>query len=515
MTRSADEALLPVIRAALDQTRSAACITTAELDLPGPEIVYVNPAYCEMTGCQAEEVLGQTPRIMQGPLTSRPVLDRLRSDLEAGRPFEGETVNYRSDGRPYLISWRIDPVVDDEGVTTHFIATQEDITRLRRAERLLAAEQSIDRSVSTLLTRGADTDSNLQSLAANIRSAVAGLSDYGDVAISGSMRLGTSSAAFHAGPDIGGLNLTDSRTEAPYGARSGDHAGRLCVSCSLSNERTGVDGLIVVIDLDEAELDFTDRPGLERAAESARRALDSLAEYERQRFVAIELQRNLLPTQTPTVPGIEFAARYEPGAFATRVGGDWYDVFSDDERLVMVVGDIAGSGIRAASDMGRVRVLTSVLLQQGASVPEVFGSLNRFCSDEDLVATVLAVEIDRQSWAVDVVAAGHPPPVVRGSTAAHVMSLTPGPLLGIGGEPNYSAQPLPVGDHDIVVMFTDGLIEEATETIDVSLAKLAAKIANLPGDTDAVCDQLIVERLAGNPGDDIALLVFQLDRGRR
>ena len=112
MTRSDDETILPLLGAAIEHTRSAVCITTAQLDRPGPHIVYVNPAYCEMTGTTPDEVIGQTPRIMQGPLTSRPVLDRLRADLEAGRPFIGEAVNYRKDGTPFLISWRIDPVLE-------------------------------------------------------------------------------------------------------------------------------------------------------------------------------------------------------------------------------------------------------------------------------------------------------------------------------------------------------------------------------------------------------------------
>lgn len=510
MTPSTDESLLSVIRAALDQSRSAACITTADLELPGPTIVYVNPAYCRMVGRDANEVIGSNPRLMQGPLTSRPVLDRLRADLEAGRPFVGETVNYRKDGQPFLISWRIDPVRDRSGTTTHYIASQEDITVHRHNERLLAAEQTIDRSVSTLLSRPADTGTNLTALAADIASAIAAMIGYGQVALVGSMRLGTSRTEFRTG----GLDHTyDRAIEAarvssgrPVSDRSAD---RSWVGCSLGSERGGIDGAIVVADLRQAELDFIDRQALERAAVCARRALDSLAEYERQRLVAIELQQGLLPETAPTLDGLELSVRYQPGAFATRVGGDWYDVFHEDGRTVLVVGDVAGSGIRAAADMGRLRVLTKVLLQQGLAMPDIFATLNAFCAEEDLIATALALTIDDARAQATVVSAGHPPPIVRRADKAEALAVTPGPLLGIGGSPAYPQRSLTLDADTTVVMYTDGLVERPDEPIDVSLARLAGDVADDQGDVAGLSARLVERRLSENATDDIAVLAFR------
>lgn len=510
MTPSTDEKLLPVIRAALDQTRSAACITTADLDRPGPTIVYVNPAYCKMIGCSAADVIGLTPRIMQGPLTSRRVLDRLRSDLEAGRHFVGETVNYRKGGRPFMISWRIDPVLDQEGTTTHYIATQEDITVRRRNERLLKAEQAIDRSVSTLLSRPADADTNVRALTADIANAIAGLVDYGHVGVIGSIRLGTTRAEFRAGTVDRSHDRSIETARLSNGdSVSGTSDGRRWVGCSLTSERSGIDGAIVVTDLDKAELDFIDRSGLERAVACARRALDSVAEYERQRLVAIELQQGLLPEAAPLVANLDLSAHYQPGAFATRVGGDWYDVFQDDTRTVLVVGDIAGSGIRAAADMGRLRLLTRVLLQQGASVSDVLATLNTFCSDEDLIATVLAVTIDGTGEIATVVSAGHLPPVVRRAAATEILTVAPGPLLGMGGTPHYPEQPLTLDAETTVVMFTDGLVERADEPIDRSLDRLAGDVADDHGEVAGLCERLIDRRLLDSPSDDIAVLAFR------
>ena len=515
MSRSTDETLLPLLGAALDQTRSAACITTADLDPPGPRIVYVNPAYCVMTGRDRDEVVGQTPRIMQGPLTSREVLDQLRSDLDAGRPFVGETVNYRKDGTPFLISWRIDPVLADDGTVTHYIATQEDLTRLRRAERLLAAERAIDRGVSSLLSRAGATADNLRALAESVGKAVGDLVDYGAVTVAGSVRLGTSSAGFRAGAEPADLDPILRSVGAAGGrAVSGSVGGGRWLGCSLVDDRSGLDGAVLVTGLTDAELDFVDRAGLERAAECARRALDSLAEYERQRLVAVELQRDLLPTTLPEVHGLRLAARYHPGAFASRVGGDWYDVFDQDGRVVLIVGDMAGSGIRAAADMARVRLLTRMLLQQGADLPAVLAALNRFCADEDLVATALALRFDPDHRNLTVVSAGHPPPVVRGRRSAELAGLRPGPLLGIGGQPDYPINRLAVAEGDVVVLFTDGLFERSDETIDAGLARLVDTVGALPADAEQLSRGVVERRLTEDPGDDLAVLVAQVLAGR-
>ncbi len=514
MTPFIDDSLLPVLGAALDQTRSAACITTAQLDRPGPQIVYVNPAYCRMTGRTAEEVIGQTPRLMQGPLTDRAVLDRLRADLEAGRPFIGETVNYHKDGTPYLNSWRIDPVVDGDGAITHFIATQEDVTELRRAQRLLAAEKAIDRHLSVLVGGPTGTRANLDGLALAIRDAVAHLVDYGRAALVGSVRLGTAAAELAAGPGAADLRLTGESISPDGTATVGRADDRFWIGCSLASERAGIAGAVAVLDLTAAELDFVDRAGLERVAECARRALESLAEYERQRLVAIELQRGLLPAGEPRGTGLRVSARYQPAAFASRVGGDWYDVITMGDRVIFVVGDMTGSGIRAAADMGRVRLLIRALLGQGFDVPEVFAQLNRFCGEEDLLATALAITADPSTGSLTVVAAGHPPPVLRRSAGAEVVDVAPGPLLGIGGEVQYPERSLVIEPDELVVMFTDGLVERRTEPIDRSLGRLADRLAELPADPEVAVARLLGDSLADDPvdegTDDIAIVAFAL-----
>lgn len=524
MAASDEDALLPVLRAALEQTRSAACITTAELDEPGPKIVYVNPAYCEMLGRTREEVIGKTPRIMQGPLTSRAVLDRLRSDLADGRPFVGETVNYRKDGTAYYINWRIDPVTAPDGRVTHYIATQEDITKLRRAERILAAEKIIDSALSAVLNEPKNTQENLRSLGSEIMAAMVELVGYGQVGLSGSIMLGTAIEPFSWGPQVpDGAAATGPDPYDRSRLRSGTDGTEFWVAGSLDNKRTGIDGAVFVSGLDTPQFEFVDVDGFERITGAALRALNSLAEYERQRLLAIELQRTLLPTTPTGVEGLEVSAHYQPGAFGTRIGGDWHDIVLTDRSAVLFVGDVAGSGVRAAADMGRLRLLAQVLLQQEMPVPEVMAKLNQFCSDEDLMATALAVslELDRGIYsggAMTVTSAGHPPPLRRTRSEAGLLSIAPGPVLGIGGNPAYPEQKFDLGQDDLIVMFTDGLFERPTETVDVSLKRLTDKVGELsfedhgPGRREEIgflCSWLVTDRLLEDATDDVAILGFQ------
>ncbi|WP_082012359.1 HWE histidine kinase domain-containing protein [Belnapia sp. F-4-1] len=123
----------PLLRRAVEAIGEAIVITGPELDPPGPHIEYVNPAFTRMTGYALEEVLGRTPRMLQGPNTDRAVMDALRAALRAGESFQGEAINYRKDGTEYLVEWLITPVLAD-GRITHWIAAQRDLTERRRAE---------------------------------------------------------------------------------------------------------------------------------------------------------------------------------------------------------------------------------------------------------------------------------------------------------------------------------------------------------------------------------------------
>ncbi len=99
--RKEAEETMRLLGSAVEQCKESILITDTELDLPGPRILFVNPAYTRMTGYTAAEAIGKTPRMLQGPRTDKAVLRRLRQNLERGEMFAGETVNYRKDGTEF------------------------------------------------------------------------------------------------------------------------------------------------------------------------------------------------------------------------------------------------------------------------------------------------------------------------------------------------------------------------------------------------------------------------------
>ncbi len=129
--------LLRLLGAAVHQAKDAILITTAELDPPGPVIIFVNPAFTTMTGYRESEILGQTPRLFQGEKTDRPMLKRLRETIARGENFSAETVNYRKDGSEYFVAWDISPVRDGQGNIVHYLSIQRDVTERKRAEAKL------------------------------------------------------------------------------------------------------------------------------------------------------------------------------------------------------------------------------------------------------------------------------------------------------------------------------------------------------------------------------------------
>lgn len=124
-----------LLEAAVAQSFNAVLITDANLADGGPRIEYCNPAFCEMTGYTEAELLGQSPRILQGPDTDPAVLQRLRLCLQEGRYFQGVAVNYRKDGTPYHVEWNISPMRDGAGNICHFVSVQQNITPRVRAEQ--------------------------------------------------------------------------------------------------------------------------------------------------------------------------------------------------------------------------------------------------------------------------------------------------------------------------------------------------------------------------------------------
>jgi diguanylate cyclase (GGDEF)-like protein/PAS domain S-box-containing protein len=141
--RKRNEEQLALLGQAVQHASDAVLITDAHLDPPGPQIVFVNPAFCRMSSYAPEDIIGQTPRILQGPDTDTEPLQQLKQALVQGEPFTGETVNYRQDGTPYHVEWRISPIRNDAGTITHYVSVQRDVTARAYAHMLETDRQAV------------------------------------------------------------------------------------------------------------------------------------------------------------------------------------------------------------------------------------------------------------------------------------------------------------------------------------------------------------------------------------
>lgn len=140
--------------AILDAASESIIVTGANLDPPGPNIVYVNPAFERMTGWMADEIVGKSPRLLQGVKTDHSVFEDMRDALRRGDRWEGQAVNYRKNGAEFVMEWSITPLKDASGRTTHFVAVQRDVTARVEAERRIAeareAAREADRKKANL-----------------------------------------------------------------------------------------------------------------------------------------------------------------------------------------------------------------------------------------------------------------------------------------------------------------------------------------------------------------------------
>jgi len=126
MVNSKDVLQSPLFQTVAGLAFESIMVTEASSDHKNSVIIYVNQAFSNMTGYSADEVIGKTPGLLQGPKTERGVKERLSDDLKNNRTFHGDTINYRKDGSAFIIEWKISPVMDGDEVT-HYVAVQRAI----------------------------------------------------------------------------------------------------------------------------------------------------------------------------------------------------------------------------------------------------------------------------------------------------------------------------------------------------------------------------------------------------
>jgi serine phosphatase RsbU (regulator of sigma subunit) len=230
-----------------------------------------------------------------------------------------------------------------------------------------------------------------------------------------------------------------------------------------------------------------------------------------ERTAARTLQRSLLPSQLPDIPGTEFAARFI-AAEDFGIGGDWYDAFElPSGHIGIVMGDIAGRGLRAAVVMGRMRSVLRGYAMQTLSPAEVLDSLDRKFAhfEPNEMATVLYALVDPSLEHFVVSSAGHLPPVIaEPGLPARVLDLRPGPPIGGHMNKRHLDLTVELSPGTAVAFYTDGLVERRREVIDQGLERLRS--AFHAGPLETVCTVVMAELIGSDVvHDDIALLTFR------
>ncbi|GAA2250898.1 SpoIIE family protein phosphatase [Streptomyces atrovirens] len=247
--------------------------------------------------------------------------------------------------------------------------------------------------------------------------------------------------------------------------------------------------------------------------------LDNTRLYHEQRNVAETMQRQLL-APLPQVDHLRMAARYLPAQRAMEIGGDWYDAFLlADGVMALVIGDVVGHDLEAASHMAEVRNMLRALAWDHQKPP----SLIMHCLDEAVtntsdapMATLVLARVEGPEggpWRLHWANAGHPPPLLVTDAGDTRFLTSRGPLIGLNAalhlELEWPDAHVDLPPESTLLLYTDGLVESRGRPIDLGMAKLRHHASMLTGRTvDRFCDDLLAR--IDPSGDDVALLALRL-----
>jgi serine phosphatase RsbU (regulator of sigma subunit) len=263
------------------------------------------------------------------------------------------------------------------------------------------------------------------------------------------------------------------------------------------------------------------RSGTSRAAQPAGRGGDSrlaaearlTAELAEERRVAVELQRAILPLHDEAfeLPGLRTMVRYLPASKAGRVGGDWY-ITADmpSGHVLIALGDVAGHGLAAAAGMARLRGALAGLAITGSPPERLVGWLNDLVHHvgPEHTASVVAGYFDPPSRTLTWAQAGHPPPVLVRGSWARPLDPPEGILLG-AAQGDYAAAVLALAPGDLLLLYSDGLIERRDRSVEEGLATLSAAVRGIT-DPEHAIDAAVRALGSADPEDDTCLVALQV-----
>lgn len=270
-----------------------------------------------------------------------------------------------------------------------------------------------------------------------------------------------------------------------------------------------------------------ERSVLTTVARMLAQALSRAGLAESERELTDGLQRSMLPTLGPEIPGMSVAARYVPTGGGLQVGGDWYDMIPlPSGRFAFVIGDVQGHDVRAAGLMGQLRIALRAYASEGHRPDAVLSRASRFLhgitsdGDDLRFATCLYAEADPVTGTLDIARAGHPDPAIRMADGTVMARPTEGGLpLGIDPDADYPTTRFTLEPGETMMICTDGLIETGGHDLETGWLRIRAILEEHKGDLEELADSLVqavhgpsshytTGPLADRREDDIALLLL-------
>lgn len=275
-----------------------------------------------------------------------------------------------------------------------------------------------------------------------------------------------------------------------------------------------------------------ERSVLTTVARMLAQALSRAGVAESERELTDGLQKSMLPTLGPEIPGMSVAARYVPTGGGLQVGGDWYDMIPlPGGGIALVIGDVQGHDVRAAGLMGQLRVALRAYASEGHRPDAVLSRASRFLhgigdTDEPgadpRFATCLYVQADPATGVLEIARAGHPDPAIRMADGTVLVRPTAGGLpLGVDPDADYPTTRLVLEPAETLLICTDGLIETGGHDLDTGWSRIRAALETGPDERlEELADALVqavhgpsshhtTGPLADRREDDIALLLLR------
>ncbi len=484
---------------------------------------YLNPALARMNRREVGEHLGRTMSEVFGAEQSRLAEPPLRDVLISGRPQYDVDLTTEVDGQPrhYLVNRY--PVHTAQAELLGVAVTVQDITERRRLSELDAE--------TTHLRATAELARQLEAA-----QRIAGFGSWELNVATGRVEWSTHMRT------ILGLDVSPDELPAVWRfVHPDDVDAARAFTTALSGGGTGsvelrmvrADGQVITvvasgepvrdvsgqtIKLWGTVVDVTAQRAAETAARDAIRTAEAArAELAVEHATLEKFQRAMLPADVPAIPGVELAVAYRAHADHAAIGGDWYDAFTlPDGRLALVIGDVTGHDLRAATIMGQVRnaVRAYALLDPAPGVVlQHTNALLRALPELNLTTMVYGV-YDPRTCTLTWSRAGHPPPLLRHDNAVTALEQPNGPMLGaVSSTTPYNEATADLVPGDTLLCYTDGLIEQHGSDIIAAETRLRDLLASPSaatgaGDVVALIDgTLITDR---HLDDDTCLLVLHL-----